>query len=190
MGEAFTYQSFFMKWKSMWVLVLLLVGSCQDVNRPERPENLISKGKMADILCDAYLSNAARNINPKRIRDSGIKLDSLLYKKYQVDSLQFAKSNEFYAANIKDYTEIIEQVEVKLKVLQVKSDTLLVEIEKQRICDSIIASDTLTVEEKRLNMHIFDSIRKVDSIVRLDSLKVVPKLIDPVEGIKSQNSFE
>lgn len=88
---------------------MLLLG-CQDIQRPEKPENLIPEETMVSLLSEIYLGNAARSINNKHIRERGIKLDSFLFAKYKVDSLQFVKSNEYYAANVDTYNSIIGKV--------------------------------------------------------------------------------
>ena len=57
--------------------------SCQDVQKPEKPANLISQEIMVDILTDVYISNAARNVNNKLLRNKNIKLDSVIFNKYR-----------------------------------------------------------------------------------------------------------
>ncbi len=107
---------------------IFLVGfsfiSCQDVKGPEKPENLIAKDKMVDILTEAYLANAARSVDNKSIIEKGIVIDTLVYKNFGVDSLQFAKSNEYYAADINIYIEIFQKVEAKLNAMQIKMDSI------------------------------------------------------------------
>lgn len=120
-----------MKYFSFVIMALLFLG-CQEVKKPEKPENLISKEKMADILTDVYISNAARSINNKLLKDYNIKLDSVIYKKYNIDSLQFVKSNGYYSSNLKTYTKLITSVEERLKVLQVEKDSIYEIIKKQK----------------------------------------------------------
>ena len=107
----------------LFAIAILLFG-CTGVEKPVKPEKLISKSKMIDILTDAYLSNAARSINSKDIRDKGLQLDSLIFKKYQIDSLQFAQSNVYYATDLNVYAEIFQKVEVKLQAVKDKADSL------------------------------------------------------------------
>ncbi len=104
--------------------ILVLLFSCQNVKKPEKPENLIPKEKMVNILSDLYISNAARNVNNKRIIKAGIQLDSLIYTKFEIDSLQFVESNAFYSSNLKVYGEMLTQVQEKLKFLQKEKDSL------------------------------------------------------------------
>lgn len=103
-----------------WYLVittLFLVG-CQDIKQPEKPIDLIEKDKMVEILTETYLANAARSINNKKIIAEGIKIDSMIYRKFGIDSTQFAKSNAYYAADVNQYIEIFTSVESNLKKLE------------------------------------------------------------------------
>ena len=146
-------------------LAMLMLFSCQDVKMPERPENLISEDKIVKIYTDAYINNAAKNVNNKLLIESGVKLDSVLYKKYDIDSLQFAKSNAYYSSDLSSYAKLFTRVEVRLKSLQVRADSLVLakEIEaEEALCDSLYPKDSL----------------KIDSL-KIDALKVDSTLIEP-----------
>ncbi|WP_157809551.1 DUF4296 domain-containing protein [Ulvibacter sp. MAR_2010_11] len=104
--------------------MLFLLGACQDVKRPEKPDDLIPKEKMVDIFTDAYMMNAARSINLKVLNDNGIKLDSVLYTKYGIDSLQFARSDAYYTSNLNGYIAIFDEVEARLTLLKSEKDSL------------------------------------------------------------------
>ncbi len=117
-----------------WTIILFFslgVFGCQDVKQPEKPKDLIGKDKMVDMLTEAYLANSARSVDNKSIITKGIKMDSLIYKNFGVDSLQFAKSNEFYAADIDAYMEIFQKVEARLTGMQKEMDSIR-EMEKRR----------------------------------------------------------
>ena len=107
----------------LFLLVLTFIG-CQNVTQPEKPKDLISKEKMVDLLTEAYLANAARSVNNQAIVDKGIKMDSLIYKNFGVDSLQFANSNTYYAADVNTYMEIFQKVETRLVAMQKKMDSI------------------------------------------------------------------
>ncbi|MEM0517975.1 MULTISPECIES: DUF4296 domain-containing protein [Aequorivita] len=94
------------------------------MEQPKKPKNLISKDKMIDILTESYLANAARSVNNQTIIDKGVILDSIIYNNFGVDSLQFAKSNAYYAADVNSYMEIFQKVETRLKQMQHKLDSI------------------------------------------------------------------
>ena len=104
-------------------LILCLLG-CQNVNYPEKPKNLIAKDKMVDVLTESYLANAARSIDNRAILDKGVKIDSLVYRKFGIDSLQFASSNAYYAADLNAYREIFAEVETRLTAMQKEMDSI------------------------------------------------------------------
>ncbi len=135
-----------------FILALFLL-SCQDIKKPEKPADLILKEKMVDILRDVYIGNAARNVNNKLIKQKDLQLDSLIYAKYEIDSLQFAKSNEFYSADLITYSNLLTEVQTRLKVLKIEKDSLYKIAKKE---DSI-----LKAKEKKLKIKVFDSIKLV-----------------------------
>lgn len=114
-----------MKQSLILIFVVISALGCQDVNLPEKPENLIAKDKMIDILKETYLINAARSVNNKAIISKGIKIDSMIYAKYQIDSLQFAKSNAYYASDINSYMIMIQKVESELLSMREEMDSII-----------------------------------------------------------------
>ena len=110
--------------KVAFILLIILAAGCQDVERPEPPEDLIALDKMADIMTEVYLGNAAKSVNNKIIRQSGIKLDSFVYGKYGIDSMQFVRSNAYYTSNLNAYNELFQEVEKKLIALKERNDSI------------------------------------------------------------------
>lgn len=104
-------------------LIICFLG-CQNVDYPKKPKNLISKDKMVDILTESYLANAARSIDNRAILDKGVKIDSLIYRNFGVDSLQFASSNAYYAADVNAYRDIFVEVETRLTAMQKEMDSI------------------------------------------------------------------
>lgn len=107
----------------LFIIALVFVG-CQDVKRPEKPENLIPKDKMVDILTEAYLANAAQSIRNKAVFGEEIRLDSLVYAKFGIDSLQFARSNAYYATDVNTYVDIFQKIELKLNQYEKGLDSI------------------------------------------------------------------
>ncbi len=148
------------------ICCILIVGSCQDVKKPQRPENLIPKDTMVLIFTDTYLANAARNLNKKIIEKNKVALDSLIYKKYHIDSLRFATSNAYYSLDINTYTEILEQAEKNI-------------YNKKTILDSLVRKN----EEDKKNMTLEDKVKMTDERKRKkDSILKARKLIIPAKN--------
>lgn len=105
---------------------------CQDIKEVEKPEHLIAKEVMVNILTDVYISNASRSINNKLLKEYNIRLDSVIYNKYHIDSLQFVESNAYYSSNLKTYNGIITEVQEGLIILQKEKDSIYEKIKKEK----------------------------------------------------------
>lgn len=141
-----------MRYIAVIAITVLLFG-CQEVIRPEKPENLIPKDRMVQILADGYIGNATRAIDNRRLRSDGIFLDSILYRKYKIDSLQFAASNAYYTSDLNAYKSLLGEVE---KVL----------VARQKVVDSLHEIEKEEVKRRR------DSIKKQDSLKGLPLKKL------------------
>ncbi|WP_379925816.1 DUF4296 domain-containing protein [Mariniflexile jejuense] len=134
--------------------VILSVTAC-GFGGPDKPKNLISKKTMVNILIDARLIGSAPFTSKQKMEDKGVNLNTYVFEKYGIDSLQFALSNEYYAYNLKDYEEIyskvtdsLEKLKKTLKALQTKEE----KEKKQMETDSINAlktKDSLKADEFR-----------------------------------------
>lgn len=138
------------------ILIVILLLGCQDVKRPELPDDLIPKDKIVDIYADSYLMNSARSINLKVITDNGVYLDSTIYKKYNIDSLQFAKSNAYYTANLNEYIALFEEVQNRLLQLENKRDST-------DLSEIIKAEAEIMKDSVRINSGLIDPV-KTDSL--------------------------
>ena len=123
-------------------IVLIVAFGCQSVEKPKKPDNLIPKGKMIDIMMESYLSNAARSVNNRKIRSYGLKLDSLIYAKYKVDSAQVVESNNYYAADLETYESMFKTIDERLKALKKKADSIQ-EIKEANKSEEEKAKDSL-----------------------------------------------
>lgn len=131
----------------MFILSFFVLVSCQDVKKPQKPDNLIDKETMVSILAEAYTDNAARTVDNKTLRESGIEIDAFIYKKFKVDSAQFAQSNAFYTNDINAYMELMTEVEKLLLEKKTVIDTILAQ-QKRRENDSFEAVKLKIKKEK------------------------------------------
>ncbi|NMH87035.1 DUF4296 domain-containing protein [Flavivirga algicola] len=127
---------------TIYLSIIVAFLACHDIEKPKKPDNLISKEKMVDILIDAKIIASASSANRKIMEEHGVKLNSYVYTKHQIDSLQFALSNDYYAFHVKDYEEIYEKVKDSLGKLIVKVKE---EEEKERIEKEKRREDSLRV---------------------------------------------
>ena len=103
-------------------LIVLFFG-CK-MKSIEKPSNLIDKDKMVDILYDVSLLEAIKTQNISGGISSKMGND-YIYKKYKIDSIQFVKSNKYYASDIEEYKKMVEKIKEKLNVETLKTDANL-----------------------------------------------------------------
>lgn len=174
--------------------ILLLATACYEFKTPEKPKNLISKGKMVDILIDVKLLASANNKNRKVLRDSGINRSTYVFYKHNIDSLQFALSNDYYAFHIKEYEAIYAKVKDSLETLKkIYGDLVLKEEEEEKVKDSLEALMKVKVLDSIKNIKTRDSLKL---IMKKDSLSEIllkkkaefrERLITPVSSKDSQS---
>lgn len=158
----------------IYLSVIFFVASCS-FGGPDKPKNLISKKDMVNILIDARLIGSASIANKQKMQSEGIKLDSYVFEKYGIDSLQFALSNAYYAYHLKDYEAIynkvndsFESLKKTLKVQKDKEERAIKKREKDSI-NALKVKDTLK------------GVIKKDSI-KVEALKM-KKQADDIEGV-------
>ena len=131
--------------KSISLVVILAILGCKE-DLVKKPDTLIEKSKMIDIMYDMALLEAVKYQNPAVLDSNQIRPKQFIYKKYKIDSLQLAQNNVYYAADYKSYKimfdEVVKRV-IKEKKRAVAIDKLKQKNNKKRIAkknkDSIAA---------------------------------------------------
>ena len=99
------------------IFILLVIYSCGPVIEENiKPKNLIPKDRMIDILYDMSLISVSKGINKRILENNGFKPKKYILKKYEIDSLQFVTSNEYYSKDLDMYLSIYEEVLNKLEL--------------------------------------------------------------------------
>lgn len=96
------------------ILLFLLSISCNS-NAVKKPENLIEREKMVDIIFDLSILEAAKSQKPIVLEQYQIQSNAYVYKKYQIDSLQFANSVKYYASDFENYHSIYDSVNKRIE---------------------------------------------------------------------------
>ncbi len=95
----------------------MVLFSCSfTIEKKEVPDNLISEEEMINILYDMSLISVSKGINKRILENNGMKPKKYILKKYDIDSLQFVSSNEYYSKDLERYLSIYEEVLNKLEV--------------------------------------------------------------------------
>ncbi|GAA4804524.1 DUF4296 domain-containing protein [Litoribaculum gwangyangense] len=170
-----------------YISIVLTLVACNRFNGPEKPDNLIPKEKMIDILIDDKLISSASTVNKMILKNSGIDLDTYIFTKYNIDSLQFVLSNNYYAFHIKDYEEIYNKVEDSLEMLKTKYKDLEAQEWKEKTKreeDSLKAAlakelDTLSLKDSLKKEIIKDSLDKTTTFKKFEAgTNLIPPVSD------------
>lgn len=97
---------------SLLAIIFILI-SCKD-EIIKKPKRLIEKEVMVNIMYDLSLLEAIRYQNPASLDTFRINPKKYIYKKYKIDSLQFAQSNAYYASDYEEYADIVARLEDRL----------------------------------------------------------------------------
>lgn len=132
------------------LILILVMFSCNNIEKPKKPDNLISRERMVDVITDISLMTAAKGLNKDVLEKNAINPQNYIYEKYNIDSVQFAESNNYYAYDVKEYEEIY--VEVKERLEKRKAEYKLLQEEDKKVKDSI----------KKIKKKERDSIKKLN----------------------------
>jgi hypothetical protein len=130
--------------KFIFILCIGMIG-CTSNTIIKKPDNLIPKDQMVDLLTDMLLSAGGQSVKNIELQRR-INYFPIVFEKYNIDSTQFKESNYYYTSRIDDYDEILEKVEMRLKSLKEKS------LKERIFNDSIedFSNDSLRYYKKEL----------------------------------------
>jgi len=100
-----------------YIIVVIILVSCKsngDIN-PKKPDNLITEKEMVDVLYDMALLSAAKSTNRIILEERNVDPEGFIYSKYNIDSLQFAESNDYYSHDLDVYESIYQRVRNRLE---------------------------------------------------------------------------
>ena len=129
------------------VVSTLFFIACENLE-VKKPSNLISEDQMVEILYDLVLISSAKGVNKQVLEKNINNPEAYIYKKHNIDSLQFAESNAYYTFKNETYKSIYEKLELKLTTQKTKYQALLKE--KKDIKDSI--SEQKKTKDEPLNL--------------------------------------
>ena len=93
---------------------ILFLLSCNE-KTIEKPEDLIPKDQMVEIIYDLAIINAAKKTNSLHLINNNIEAMPFIFRKYNVDSLQFIKSDLYYASVPEQYEAMYKIVEARIE---------------------------------------------------------------------------
>ena len=137
------------------IFVLIAVG-CQDIPPVEKPDNLIDREKMEEIVYEIAVVNAARGYNMQLLSKYGVNPETYIFEKFGIDSVQYAKSVTYYSSDIEGYRAMYQSVEKRVNKEFSYYDSL--DKREKKIKDSLRTKRARELQREK------DSIQKLDSI--------------------------
>ena len=171
-----------MKKTLSFLVVLVILVSCKK-EFVKTPNHLIEREKMVNIMYDLSLLEAIKIQNPSSLDSFKINSNEYIYKKYKIDSIQFAQSNIYYAANYKGYTKMFEQIKSRLDKNKSQIDSLVKDKKKK---DSVRAKAKKKLKLKKEA----DSIKKVKKDLKLKKETDSKKNAKELKASKSSDSLK
>ncbi|MFE3849351.1 DUF4296 domain-containing protein [Flavobacterium sp. LB3P45] len=97
----------------IFLAIVVVFVSCKD-EVVKKPNRIVEKETMINIMYDLSVLDGIKYQNPASLDSFKINPKKYIYKKYKVDSLQFAQSNIYYASNYEEYSAIVDEVNTRL----------------------------------------------------------------------------
>lgn len=129
-------------------LVFFTVLGCNN-SGIEKPDNLISEDTMVDVLYDLSLLEGIRAVSYNSFKQRGINPSKYIYAKYKIDSLQFVKSDRYYASDIEVYSKIYDKVADRIDKRKKANDSLM-KIEPEKIKPKKNNQDSVLAKKREL----------------------------------------
>jgi Skp family chaperone for outer membrane proteins len=98
-----------MKKIAVFMFLFVTCLSCKD-EVVKKPKHLVEKDIMMNIMYDLSLFEAMKYQSASTLDSAKITATQYIYQKYQVDSLLFAQSNKYYAADFKEYKKMYDKI--------------------------------------------------------------------------------
>ena len=150
--------------------LLTILVSCKN-EIVKKPNRLIEKGEMVNIMYDLSILEAIKAQNPSSLVTYKINPNEYIYKKYKIDSIQFSQNNIYYASDYKRYKLMYEEVKSRLD----KKKTLLDSVIKDKLKKDVLLKKT---------KHNLKVKREADSIIKVKKKQV--KEADSIKKIKER----
>ena len=150
-----------------YILIFLVLVSCNSNTIFEKPKDLIPKDTMSLLLQEMMIATSAKFIKNKN-SEKNINYMPLVYNKFKIDSTRFDKSNYYYMSKIDLYQKILEDAVENIEARNTVYKGLKTKLDSIRK-DSL---DRIRDKQKRL-----DSLKLVGKLDTLATGKVLDEII-------------
>jgi hypothetical protein len=146
------------KFSYLFFLSVFLMA-CTSNTIIKKPDHLIPKNQMVDLLTDMLVAAGAENIKNVDL-ERNVNYFPLVFEKYGIDSTRFKESNYYYTSQIDDYEKILKEVDERLKAL------------KEKLENEIKLQDSLKNDSIK---NLRENFKKPKRPLKIDSLKSLTK---------------
>lgn len=166
----------------LFLVVLSMLFSCKK-ELVKTPNRIIEKEKMVDIMYDLALLEAIKIQTTSVVDTLKINSNDYIFKKYKIDSLQFAQNNIYYAADYKECKKMFEKIKSRLDKNKINVEKLIKQNKKKE--------DLLKKQKQKLKIkRESDSIKKLKKDLKLKKAKDLktPKTLDSLKKVKKKST--
>ncbi len=122
----------------LWFVFYLL--ACKSPNG-EKPKNLLSKEKMADVLVEMHRAEALTNSAGVPSTDTSFYIfgqyEKDIFKKHQIDTADYYKSYKFYLVNPEEFTDLYKLVVNKITKQNKADSTVEAKSKKNKLKEKV-----------------------------------------------------
>ena len=136
---------------------LMVLLACTDT-AIKKPEKLIDETVMSAIIYDLAVMDGMKSRNQSLSKSES---SEYIYKKYNIDSLQFSQSDLYYASDVEAYEKMYQRVTQQLQSNKAAIDSLIASTKDSKNVKSIETRGNIEIPAKRR-----DSLRKGSFIKR------------------------
>lgn len=102
----------------VFISIMAFLYGCESNTKPEKPDDLIAEEQMVDLLYDIQIINSAKSVNKRLLENQGLDPQAYIFRKYDIDSTRFARSNAYYAFDADQYEKILDRVQQRMDSLE------------------------------------------------------------------------
>lgn len=165
-----------------FIIVLIVLAGCKK-ELVKEPKRLIEKEKMVNIMYDLSLLEAMKVENPGLMDSIKYTSNQYIYKKYKIDSVQFAQSNIYYAADYKEYEKMYNQIKTRLDKEKIQVNSLMKAIAKKEM-------QKAKAKKKLKEKKVADSIKKAKQNLNLKKQTDSIKKANQLKASKSSDTLK
>jgi len=118
------------------ILVLFIISfvACDDDFKAPKPDHLLEKKQMEDILYDVKFLAAAKSKKYKILKDNNVKVAPFIFEKYKIDSTTLSQNIAYYSTHsYKTYKEMEHNIQLRFEAEKAKIGAESKKNDKERV---------------------------------------------------------